>query len=234
MFPASRRNRGGVAPTTGRESRDAVLSASQVSTVEDAAWFQTKWAPTLLVDRDLRIRAVNTAFELVTRQRRDSLVGRMLFDVFPDNPANPGADGVANVSASMELVLRRGERHWMGVQRYDIPDRTNPGEFVYRVWTPVNSPINDCGKTVAVLQQVQDVTRVVPRPAGRCELAELEKTAGMLGRCFPDLPAEAVLGVLTHSHNVVVETAGAADLERSVALARLRLEARAGYPADEA
>lgn len=210
-----------------------MLSVGQVSAVEEAAWFQTRWAPNLLVDTDLRIRAVNNAYERVTGHPRDALVGRMLFDAFPDNPDNPEADGVAKVSASMELVFRRGVRHWMGVQRYDIPDRRHPGEFVYRVWTPVNSPINDDGQTVAVLHQVQDVTRVVPRPGGPAELAELEIAAKTLGRQFPKLPAEAVLGVLTHSHSVVAESSGTPDFERAVALARLRLETRAGHPAGD-
>jgi nitrogen-specific signal transduction histidine kinase len=75
-------------------------SARQASAIEESTWFQTRWAPYLLVDADLRIRAVNTAYEHVSAHPRDSLVGERLFDVFPDNPANPEADGVANVSAS--------------------------------------------------------------------------------------------------------------------------------------
>ncbi len=214
-----------------------MLSASRISTIEESAWFQTKWAPYALIDSDLRIRAVNTAYEDVSAHPRDSLVGQLLFDVFPDNPANPEADGVANVSASLERVFRRGSRHWMGVQRYDIPDRRNPGEFIYRVWTPMNSPIKDGKKTVAVLHHGQDVTRVVPpKPAHIAypQLAELRNAAGVLGRQFPTLPAEAVLGVLTHSHSVVMETSGAPDFERAEALAKLRLETHAGHPADEA
>ena len=208
-------------------------SARQVSAIEESAWFHTRWAPNLLVDADLRIRAVNSAYERVTAHPRDVLIGRMLFDAFPDNPADPDSDGVTNVAASLELVFRRGTRHWMGVQRYDIPDRQRPGEFSYRVWTPVNSPINDDGQTVAVLHHVQDVSRVVPRPPAS-KLAELRKAAERLGRQFPGLPAEAVLGVLTHSHSVVMESSGSPDPERAEALARLRLESRAGHPADEA
>ena len=213
------------------------LSASRVSAIEESAWFQTNWAPYALVDADLRIRAVNTAYEAISAHPRDSLLGRQLFDVFPDNPANPEADGVANVSASLERVFRRGSRHWMGVQRYDIPDRRNPGEFIYRVWTPMNSPIKDGKNTVAVLHHAQDVTRVVPQAGAQVtspELAELRKAAGVLGRQFPTLPAEAVLGVLTHSHSVVMETFGVPDFERAEALAKLRLETHAGHPADEA
>ena len=212
-----------------------MLSASRASAIEESAWFQSKWAPYLLADANLRIRAVNAACERVLGHPREGLLGRQLFDVFPDNPADPEADGVANASASLELVFRRGVRHWMGVQRYDIPDWRNPGEFVYKVWTPVNSPIKDGKKTIAVLQHAQDVTRVVPpTPAERAypELFELRRAAEALGRQFPDLPSEAVLSVLTHSHSVITESAGSEDLERAEALARLRLETHAGHPAE--
>lgn len=103
------------------------LSHSQVSTVEAAAWFQANWVSNLVVDADLRTRAVNGAYERATAHPRDALVGRILFDVFPDNPANPQANGVANLAASMDLVFRRGVRDWMGVQRHDIPDLQRPG-----------------------------------------------------------------------------------------------------------
>lgn len=213
-----------------------MLSASRVAAIEESIWFQSKWSPYLLADADLRIRAVNSACERVSGHPREELLGRQLFDVFPDNPADPEADGVANVSASLELVFRRGVRHWMGVQRYDLPDRQNPGAFVYKVWTPMNDPIKDGKKTVAVLQHAQDVTRVVPpTPEERAypKLFELRRAAEALGRQFPDLPGEAVLSVLTHSHNVITESAGAEDLERAQALARLRLETHAGHPARE-
>ncbi len=213
-----------------------MLSARQVAAIEESVWFQAEWAPYALVDTDLRIRAVNPAYERVSGHPRDSMVDRPLFEVFPDNPNHPAADGVANLSASLEATFRRGTRHWMGVQRYDVPDRQSPGKFIYKVWMPVNSPIKDAVKTVAALHHVQDITRVVPRPGGRSalpEAARLRNAADALGRQFPGLPAEAVLGVLTHSHSVVMETLGGPDFERAKALAKLRREARAGHPAVE-
>jgi hypothetical protein len=207
-----------------------------VAAIEESAWFQARWAPYMLIDADWRIRAVNTAHEWVSTRPRDSLLGRPLFEVFPDNPADPEANGVANLSRSLETTFRRGARHWMGVQRYDLPDMQSPGEFIYKVWMPVNSPIKDGKKTVAVLHHTQDITRAVPPTAGRGALPgpfELRKAADVLDRQFPGLPAEAVLGVLTHSHCVVLETLGAPDFEQAEALAKLRLEARAGHPARE-
>lgn len=208
-----------------------MLSFGQASAIEESAWFQAKWAPYLLLDADLRIRAVNTAYERATEQPRSSLLGELLFEAFPENPAVPGADGVTNVSRSLEHVFRRGARHWMGVQRYDVPDPGQPGGFIDKVWTPVNYPIKDGGRTVAVLHRTQDVTRVMPSAAAPVP-TELRHAAKALGREFPGLPAEAVLSVLIGSLDVVIDTLGTPDIERAVALARLRLEAHSGDPTD--
>ena len=78
-------------------------------------------APYVLLDRRLRIRAVNAAYLNATNRAADELVGADMFEMFPDNPADPGADGVAQLSASLEHVLRSGQPHDMLVQRYDIP-----------------------------------------------------------------------------------------------------------------
>jgi hypothetical protein len=212
-----------------------MLSAELASGIEASSWFQDSCAPYLLVDADLRIRAVNPAYEQATTQPRSRLINKQLFDAFPDNPADPTADGVANLSSSLERVFRTGARHWMGLQRYDVPDRWEPGSFVYKVWVPVNSPVKDGGRTVGVLHHVQDVTAVLSRTeqatSVASRLAELQAAADALWRQFPDLPREAVLGALTHSLCVVVGTLGYPVLERAQALARLRLEIRAGHPA---
>lgn len=139
----------------------SVLSFGLVAAIEDSVSFQHNWSPYMLVDSDLRIRAANKAYERATAQPGDALIGELPFDVFPDNPADPHADGVATLSASLEKVFRRGVRHSVGIQRYDIPDGQRSGEFLHRVWTPVNSPIKNDGNTAAVLNQVQDITRAI-------------------------------------------------------------------------
>lgn len=210
-----------------------MLSAALVAQIERSSWFNPPWAPYLIVDADLRIRAVNQAYEQATAHPRSWLTGERLFDVFPDNPAEPAADGVANLSDSLDLVFSRGTRHWMGVQRYDVPDLMDRRAFVHKVWVPVNSPIKDGGKTVAVLHHVQDVTTAMSRLAGQCAglgLGALQAAAEALWREFPGMSREAVLGTLTDSCRVVIETLGAPDPERVTALARLRLEIRAGHP----
>ena len=114
--------------------------------------------PYLLLDPGpgLRIVDVNTAYLTVTFTER-SIVGKSLFDVFPDNPDHALADGVNNLYASLKTVAQTGRPHAMAVQRYDIRDAT--GAFVERHWQPINTPIHDAqGQLMFLLHHVEDVT----------------------------------------------------------------------------
>lgn len=116
--------------------------------------------PTLLLDADLVIRAVNKAYERTVGLSADDVLSVQVFEAFPDNPEDPEADGVANLSASFDKVLTQRRPHDMLVQRYDVVDRQT-GEWVPRVWQPHNSPIVDGEHVTGVVNQVQDLT-----PAG--------------------------------------------------------------------
>jgi two-component system, response regulator / RNA-binding antiterminator len=134
----------------------AALTAIAVSPV-----FYETVAPYLLLDSDLKIVAANPAYAAATGRPREELVGAYIFDAFPDNPADPAADGVANLQASLERVLRRARRHRMRIQRYDVPGRTPDEDFVRKYWSPVNAPVpDDRGRTAGVLHHVEDVTAV--------------------------------------------------------------------------
>lgn len=88
---------------------------------------------TMLAANEARLRATGT--------RRDQIIGRPLFEVFPDNPADAEATGVRNLEASLREVLRTGKPHRMALQKYD--NRTRGGDFEERYWDPLNSPVFD-------------------------------------------------------------------------------------------
>ena len=85
--------------------------------IDYAALFSAVPSPCLIVTADLRICEVNQAYLDATRRRREDLIGRDLFDAFPDNPADPRADGARNVRASLERALRTGRPDTMAVQQ---------------------------------------------------------------------------------------------------------------------
>ncbi|MGY1833947.1 ATP-binding protein [Blastococcus sp. SYSU DS0510] len=126
--------------------------------VDYTAVFDALPAPFLVLTPELVIVGMNRARERVTGTRRADLVGRHLFEAFPDNPENPRASGVRHLRASLERVLSTGEPHTMAVQPYDILDQST-GEFVERYWSPVNVPVLDeHGRVVLLLHRVEDVT----------------------------------------------------------------------------
>jgi len=85
-----------------------------------SAVFQAVDAPYVILDRQLVIRAVNQAYAEATLRSPEELQDRYLFDAFPDNPDDPHANGVAQLGASLERVLRERTRHRMRLQRHDI------------------------------------------------------------------------------------------------------------------
>ncbi len=113
----------------------------------------------LLLSPDLVIEAVSDEYLAVTLTTRASLMGRSLFEAFPDNPAAPDAHATHNLRASLEQVLATGQPHEMARQRYDVPDPTRAGRFVERYWLPRNAPIwDEQGRTTHLLHTVIEVT----------------------------------------------------------------------------
>ena len=51
----------------------------------------------LVLDPDLKIVAVSDAYCRATKTERPAILGRGIFDVFPDNPADLKATGVSNL-----------------------------------------------------------------------------------------------------------------------------------------
>jgi signal transduction histidine kinase/ActR/RegA family two-component response regulator len=117
----------------------------------------------LVLTPDLTIVAVSDAYLQATMTERHSILGRGLFEIFPDNPDDPGASGVSNLSASLKRVLRHRVSDTMAVQKYDIRrPKSEGGGFEERYWSPVNSPVFGSDNEVAyIIHRVEDVTEFV-------------------------------------------------------------------------
>src|SRR5664279_2752889 len=126
----------------------------------------------LVLAADLTIVAVSDAYLRVTMTERDSILGRGIFDVFPDNQENPAADGVKNLSASLNRVLKNHAPDAMAVQRYDIRrPESEGGGFEERYWSPINSPVLGHDQQISyIIHRVEDVTEFV-----RLQRAETEQ-----------------------------------------------------------
>ena len=118
-------------------------------------------APGLLVvldPGDYRILAVSNAYLALMMRSREEIVGRVFFEVFPDDPANPDATGTANLLASLERVKATLKKDAMAVQKHPIINR-DTGRLEDRYWTPLNSPVLDAdGRLAAIIHRTADIT----------------------------------------------------------------------------
>ena len=117
----------------------------------------------LVLTPDLKIVAVSEAYLRATMTKRPDIIGRALFDVFPDNPDDPAATGVANLRASLDRVRAQRVADTMAVQKYDIRrPESEGGGFEERFWSPTNSPVLDAnGELAYIIHRVEDVTEFV-------------------------------------------------------------------------
>ena len=123
--------------------RDAERASREAAAqLQFKALFESSPGLFLVLKPDLTIVAVSDAYLFATMTRRDEIVGRGLFEVFPDNPGDPAATGVRNLRASLYRVLRHKAADAMAVQKYDIRrPEAEGGGFEERYWSPVNSPV---------------------------------------------------------------------------------------------
>ena len=151
-----------VRPAGSGESAAAAIEREDAAAhVHFRALFES--APGLylvLTPGDLRTVAVSEAYLRATMTSREEILGRRVFDVFPDDPEDPAADGVRNLGASLARVVATGQPEVMPVQRY--PVRRPDGTFEERWWSPVNSPVHDADGALAyIIHRVEDVTAFV-------------------------------------------------------------------------
>lgn len=112
----------------------------------------------MFLDPDLRIRGLNEPYEAISLRGRDELLGGLVGDVFPENPDDPQASGLALLAASVESALSRNGADVMPIMRYDITDPREPDVFLPKLWTARNLAVHDGDGTIGVLHQVTEVT----------------------------------------------------------------------------
>jgi signal transduction histidine kinase/CheY-like chemotaxis protein len=146
----------------------------------------------LVLDRDFLIAAVTEAYLRATLTVREDIVGRGLFEVFPDNPNDPEATGSRNLRESLETVLRTGVPHAMAIQKYDIR-RPDSGEFEQRYWKPLNTPAIIDGRVAYIIHSVEDVTSLV-----RLERLQGENEGELQSMRVADRAKDEFIAIISH------------------------------------
>ncbi|KDR32022.1 MULTISPECIES: ATP-binding protein [Caballeronia] len=150
--------------------------------------------------RDAIILAVNDAFLKASTLRREEMVGRSLFDVFPHNEADPEDTGVEALRQSIARAIETGEPQTLPLQRFPLWVTTDDGKTRYeeRFWSAVNTPIFNSEGTLLCVSH----TTIYGAVARNGLPIHAQREASQLGRWFdiyafrPDAATPHQVGVL--------------------------------------
>ncbi|WP_327695709.1 PP2C family protein-serine/threonine phosphatase [Streptomyces sp. NBC_00459] len=130
--------------------------------IDYSAVFRALPGMVALLTPDLVYVDANDDFVRLSGRTREQLVGRYIFDVFPENPHDPAAAGMRETEASMLRTVTTGERDTMALLRYDIEDPAQPGHWQEHYWSPVNAPVlGPDGKVALIAHRVEEVTDLI-------------------------------------------------------------------------
>lgn len=115
----------------------------------------------LLPDADFTIVSVTDDYLSDTLTKRENILGKPLFEVFPDNPTDPESHSTKLLADSFRRVMATKSVDTMDLIRYDVPKPDGTG-FEERYWRPVNkAALSLEGEILYIIHRAQDVTDYV-------------------------------------------------------------------------
>lgn len=131
------------------------------SEARERALFAASPTPLLVMEPDtprFTISTANDAYLSATKTTREGLVGRGVFEAFPDIVADPADNRAIDLRASLARVLQSRRPDELPLLKYDI---AGPDAMVEeRWWRLVNSPVLDKrGEVEAIIHSATDITK---------------------------------------------------------------------------
>ncbi|MCB2379955.1 PAS domain-containing protein [Hymenobacter sp. BT635] len=117
----------------------------------------------LILTPDLIILTATDAYLAATLTVREDIVGRSVYDVFPESPDESSSFSKQMLHASFQRVLATGRPDQLPVQRYDVR-RAGAEEagFEEKYWLVQNSPVlTPDGAVQYLINKVSEVTELV-------------------------------------------------------------------------
>ena len=140
-------------------------------------------------DAAFTVIEISDAFLLAHQARRENIIGRGLFEAFPESAGSQAENGMARLRRALDTVCRTKEPIALELQRYDVPS-ADGGQPIKKFWLPVLFPVlGTDGKLEAIIQRVQEVTELVGQ-SGVANAASLPFSATRLQTDLLEYAAE--------------------------------------------
>lgn len=129
----------------------------------DNTLFNSIKSPCMVLDihaPEFKILSANEAYFKVTGTSAEKIVGKPVFEVYPESDDTKRLSGKDILLGSFMKVIETQKPDRIDRLRYDIP-LGDEGQFESRYWQVDNIPIfNKAGDFIAILNEVQDVTPI--------------------------------------------------------------------------
>jgi hypothetical protein len=103
------------------------------------------------------IIAVTPQHLSLTGLKKEDVIGKGVFEVFPPNVNDPTDTGAQDFLASLQYVINHKEPHQLPIQRYDIMD--NQGRYMEKYWKAESKPmLSPEGEVAYIIHSTEDIT----------------------------------------------------------------------------
>lgn len=113
---------------------------------------------------DIIVLDVNDAFLDRLDLKREEMIGRPLFDIFPHNPDDPEDSGIEALRHSILQAVETRQVQVLPAQRFPVRKKLPHGEVIFeeRFWNAFNAPVlSDDGTVLCVYHATTEVTKEV-------------------------------------------------------------------------
>lgn len=170
-------------------SRKRIEDALRAAEARFRSLYEAQQTAHLVLATDFTIEAASPGYLRATMTREEDLVGRNIFDAFPENPDDPFATGARNLRRSLERVLESRRSDRIPVQKFDI--RSPDGAFHLRWWVLLNIPVFAAdGQVTNIINQVEDVTAEMEERQKAAEAQAREERFRTVVEAIPALAFE--------------------------------------------
>ncbi|WP_327240783.1 SpoIIE family protein phosphatase [Streptomyces sp. NBC_01318] len=122
------------------------------------AIFEASPSAMLVLNSVFVILDANPSYQNLVGRTRDELMGRYVFDAFPQDDGSEMEDQ----KASMRRVLESRAQDVAGPIRHDLEEPDRPGVFAERYWSPINAPVLDSdGQVALIVHRLEEITDLV-------------------------------------------------------------------------
>ncbi len=142
------------------------------------------------------ILAISDQLLTLTGREREAVIGKSVFEAYPENPDALTASGPSSLRLSLHNAIDKKTVDQMPPVRYDILNAA--GVFEARYWSSSSKPVlNPQGEVLYLIHATQDITDQIQAEKARSALGKLEKNYELL------LKAPVAVSIVTGPENVV-------------------------------